>query len=113
MKELEEFRTRDIGRGGGSSSSRSSSNRGSSNRGSRAIRSSPKHKSSGRMSYRTLGGTGGGPFWGWGFYPWTTLMYPILDYAEYPESIDVIPVVESKKIMEKYINVKTIMPTYK
>jgi len=103
MKELEEFRTRDIGRGGGSGYS---ANR-------------TKYRSSGRVPYRqtstsrTLGGTGGGPFWGWGYYPYTTVMYPIFDYADYPESIDVIPVVESKKIIEKYINVKTIMPTYK
>ena len=109
MRELEEFRSRDLGRGGGRGGGRGSS----SNRGSRAIRSSPKYKSSGRVPYRTLGGTGGGPFWGWGFYPWTPVMYPIFDYADYPESIDVIPVVESKKIMEKYTNVKTIIPTYK
>ena len=75
-------------------------------------------------SYR-LGGTGGGPFWGWGYYPWTTSLYPIYDYIEYPEFVELIPKDEVKEVkeevkkikeekkIEKFITIKSIIPTYK
>jgi len=71
-------------------------------------------------SYR-LGGIGGGPFWGWGYYPWRTL-YPIYDYVEYPNFVEYAPVEEVKeevkeakdqKKIEKFITIKSIIPTYK
>jgi hypothetical protein len=45
---------------------------------------------------RTLGGTGGGPFWGWGYYP--SYLYPIIEYApiEAPLVID-LGINKSKK----------------
>ena len=78
-------------------------------------------------SYK-LGGTGGAPFWGWGYYPWATSLYPIYDFIEYPEFVELIPNVEVKKVkevkeevkktkeekkLEKFITIKSIIPTYK
>jgi hypothetical protein len=48
----------------------------------------------------TLGRIGGGPFWGWNYYPWMTVSYPFYDYAEYPEFVEYAPVEEVKKDIE-------------
>ena len=57
-------------------------------------------------SYR-LGGIGGGPFWGWGYYPLTTTLYPIYDYVEYPNFVEYAPVEEVKEeVKEKVKEVK-------
>lgn len=88
------------------------------------INRSPRYPRQISRSYR-LGGTGGGPFWGWGYYPWTTSLYPIYDYVEYPEYVELIPKDEVKKVkeevkkvkeekkIEKFITIKSIIPTYK
>ena len=62
---------------------------------------SPKRRQVYSSTSRTLGGTGGGPFWGWGYYPWTTVLYPFSNYANYPEFIEYAPVEEVKKEEKK------------
>jgi len=58
---------------------------------------SPKRRPVYTSTSHTLGRTGGSPFWGWGYYPWTTVLYPFSTYANYPEFIEYAPVEEEKK----------------
>jgi hypothetical protein len=60
---------------------------------------------------RTLGGTGGGPFWGWGYYP--NYLYPIIEYApiDTPFVID-LGIKKSNKD-KNTIEIKKINPEYK
>lgn len=63
----------------------------------------------------TLGGTGGGPFWGWWYSPFVTYLYPI--FEEPPivpvQLVEIEPKEIKKETKEKYTNIKIIYPTYK
>jgi len=80
------------------------------------------NKNVSNRAYRTptLGGTGGGPFWGWSYYPYSSTLYPNIDYVpnQYnlielkPEETNDDQNTESDQ-NEKFINIKTILPSYK
>jgi hypothetical protein len=97
LNNIENFRGRFDGRGGGSKGNRSTG------RYNTRKSTSPIRRQQIYSRSRTLGGTGGGPFWGWNYYPWMRVSYPFYDYAEYPEFIEYAPVdevKESKKVKE-------------
>jgi len=72
----------------------------------------------------TLGGTGGGPYWGWWYSPFVSYLYPIFDGlpVDYnlveikPENIE-MPIesgnFNERTKKEKFIDIKLIYPTYK
>ena len=127
MNNIEEYKTSRSGRSSRSSSFgrvSSRSFRGGSNRDSsyRRTTSPPapikpsKNKQQPVINYtqtstsRTLGGTGGGPFWGWGYYP--SYLYPIIEYAPINAPF-VIDLGINKLIKYETIEIKKINPEYK
>ena len=60
---------------------------------------------------RTLGGTGGGPFWGWGYYP--NYLYPIIEYAPIDASFVIDLGIKKSNKDKNTIEIKKINPEYK
>ena len=58
---------------------------------------------------RTLGGTGGGPFWGWGYYP--SYLYPLIEYAPVNASF-LIDLGNNNLTKDKTIEIKKINPKH-
>jgi hypothetical protein len=53
---------------------------------------SPDYRYSNSPRYSSLGSTGGGPYWGWWYYPWYTYLHPVLDYVPLWSSVfDPVP----------------------
>lgn len=74
-------------------------------------------KKQGYTQTLTMGGTGGAPFWGWGFMP-NYLLYPLVEYAPInsPTIIDLGNDEKKNKKIEKFntgIEIKNIYPEYK
>ena len=149
MNNIETFRS--SRRGSGGSASRGSSYSGFRSRYSSGSRSgSPYRGSSGSPLYRTspkkyhkttpptryptertmystshtLGGTGGGPYWGWWYSPFTSYLYPIFDIV--PIDYNLVEIKSKntevqkesgssneKNKKEKFIDIKLIYPSNK
>jgi hypothetical protein len=58
-----------------------------------------------------LGGTGGGPFWGWGYYP--NYLYPIIEYAPIDASFVIDLGIKKSNKDKNTIEIKKINPEYK
>jgi carbamoyl-phosphate synthase large subunit len=72
----------------------------------------------------TLGGTGGGPYWGWWYSPFTSYLYPIFDIV--PLDYNLVEIkskntevqkesgnYNERNKKEKFIDIKLIYPSYK
>ena len=103
----------------GASYSRSNISRSNQSRSTKVNTKINTNKNVSNRAYRTptLGGTGGGPFWGWSYYPYSSTLYPNIDYV--PNQYNLIELKpeetndDQNDQNEKFINIKTILPSYK
>lgn len=65
---------------------------------------------------QTLGGTGGGPWWGWQYGYYIPSNYPFFEYNPYvPYEIEMVEVEKKKKVekkVEKFESVKYVYPEF-